>query len=407
MSTKQRMKFGVFIAPWHAIGEHPTLSIKRDLDLVVALEQLGFDEAWIGEHHSFGRELISNPMIAIAALAERTKRIRLGTGVVSLPYHHPLMIADDLLQLDHQTCGRVMLGVGPGALTSDAYMMGIPTEMQRERQAEALDAIIQLARSDEPVNMTTDWFELHDAKLQMEWYSDPHPEFATAVTVTPSGPILAGKHGISLLSVAGADHDSFARVWGWTEDAAAEHGTAVDRKNWRVVVNVYLAETREQALEDVRRGFAQRAYYGDVRDVDQRIGGIFGDATDDIDVAAQSRAIIVGTPEDAIRKIQDLQELSGGFGTLLCFAHEWAPTDKLLKSYELLMRYVAPQFQGHMDRLTWARDFVEDNRRGIFGATPKAMAKAFADAGKEMPAAIKEGFERMRKEREKLEASRN
>jgi limonene 1,2-monooxygenase len=179
------------------------------MDLVVALEELGFDEAWIGEHHSFGRELISNPMIAIAGLAERTKHIRLGTGVVSLPYHHPLMVADDLLQLDHQTRGRVMLGVGPGALTSDAYMMGIPTEMQRQRQAEALDAIMHLARSEEPLTMKTDWFELNEAKLQMAWYSDPHPEFATAVTVTPSGPTLAGKHGISLLSVAGADSDAF------------------------------------------------------------------------------------------------------------------------------------------------------------------------------------------------------
>ena len=343
-------------------------------------------------------------MISIAALAERTKQIKLGTSVMSLPYHHPLMVADDLLQLDHQTRGRVMLGVGPGALTSDAYMMGIPTEEQRNRQAEALDAIMHLTRSDEPLTMKTEWFELNDAKLQMEWYSDPHPEFATAVTMTPSGPMLAGKHGISLLSVAGADHDSFERVWGWTEEAAAESGQTVDRSNWRVVVNVHLAETREQAIDDVRAGFANPAYWGDVRDEDQRIGGIFGDATGEIEKAMESRAIIVGTPDDAIEQIQHLVELSGGFGSLLCFAHEWAPLPKVLHSYELLMRYVAPRFQSHMERLTWARDFVEDNRRGIFGATPKAMAKAFDDAGKEMPEAVKKGFERMRKAREAAEA---
>ncbi|MCC7366497.1 MAG: LLM class flavin-dependent oxidoreductase [Dehalococcoidia bacterium] len=402
----RRMKFGVFIAPWHAIGEHPTLAIKRDMDLVVALEELGFDEAWIGEHHSYGRELISNPMIAIAALAERTKRIRLGTGVVSLPYHHPLMVADDLLQLDHMTQGRVMLGVGPGALTSDAYMMGIPTEMQRERQAEALAAIMHLARNEEPLTMKTDWFEMNEAKLQMAWYSDPHPEFATAVTVTPSGPTLAGKYGISLLSVAGADSDSFSRVWGWAEESAREHATQVDRKNWRVVVNLHLAETREEAIEDVRRGYANRAYYGDVRDAEQRVGGIFGDATDDIEVAMQARSVIIGTPEDAIKKIQDLVDLSGGFGTILCFAHEWAPTHKIMKSYELLMRYVAPVFQGHMDRLTWARDFVEDNRRGIFGATPAAMLKAFQDANKELPDVLKQGFAALQAQREKAEASK-
>ena len=399
-----RMKFGIFIAPWHAVGEHPTAAIHRDLDLVVAAEHLGFDEAWFGEHHSFAREIISNPMIAIAGVAERTKRIRLGTGVVSLPYHHPLMVVDDFLQLDHQTRGRAMLGVGPGALTSDAYMMGIPTELQRQRQAEALDAIMHLARSDEPLTMKTDWFELNEARLQMQWYSDPHPEFATAVTVTPSGPTLAGKHGISLLSVAGADSDAFQRVWGWTEEAAAEHGHAVDRRNWRVVLNIHLAETREEAIEDVRRGYAERAYYGDVRDTDQRAAGLFGPATGEIEDAMKARSVIIGTPEDAIQKIQDLVDISGGFGTILCFAHEWANTQKIMKSYELLMRYVAPVFQGHIDRLTEARDFVEDNRRGIFGATPAAMTKAFDDAGKEMPDALKKGLEAVKKQREEQEA---
>lgn len=400
-----RMRLGVFVAPWHAIGENPHYAIHRDLDLIVALDQMGFDEAWIGEHHSYGRELISNPMLAIASLAERTRQIRLGTGVVSLPYHNPLMVADDLLQLDHQTRGRVMLGVGPGALTSDAYQMAIPTELQRERQAEALAAIMHLARNDEPLTMKTDWFDLREARLQMQWYSDPHPEFATAVTVTPSGPTLAGKYGISLLSVAGADSDAFSRVWRWTEEAARDHATEVSRKNWRVVVNVHLAETREEAIEDVRRGYANRAYYGDVRDVDQRIGGIFGDATDDIEVAAKARSVIIGTPDDAIEKIGALQELSGGFGTLLCFAHEWAPTHKIMKSYELLMRYVAPVFQGQVGRTTWARDFVEDNRRGIFGATPTAMLKAFEDAGKELPEPLKEGFARLRAAREAAPAT--
>ena len=400
MTESRRLKFGVFLPPWHAVGENPTLAIRRDLDTVVALEQIGFDEAWIGEHHSYGRELISNPMIAIAAVAERTKRIRLGTGVVSLPYHHPLMVADDFLQLDHMTEGRAMLGVGPGALVSDAYMMGIPTEVQRERQAEALDAIMHLARSREPLTMKTDWFELREATLQMGWFSDPHPEFATAVTVTPSGPIMAGKHGISLLSVAGADSDAFNRVWGWTEEAARETGQQVDRKNWRVVLNIHLAESREEAIEDCRRGYAERAYYGDVRDLDQRVGGVFGEPTGDIEIAAKAKSVIVGTPQDAIEKIQALLDISGGFGTVLCFAHEWAPSQKITKSYELLMRYVAPVFQGQTARTTFARDFVEDRRLGIFGATPKAMLKAFSDAGKELPAPLKETFEKMRKARE-------
>ena len=120
----KRMKFGIFLAPFHRVGENPTLALKRDMKLIELLDELGYDEAWIGEHHSFGREIIADPVVFMAAAAERTKRIKLGTGVLSLPYHHPLMVADRMVQLDHMTEGRAMLGCGPGALTSDAHMMG-------------------------------------------------------------------------------------------------------------------------------------------------------------------------------------------------------------------------------------------------------------------------------------------
>ena len=110
------LRFGIFMAPFHPNGQNPTLALERDLELVEHLDRLGFDEAWIGEHHSAGYEIIASPELFIAAAAERTKHIRLGTGVVSLPYHHPFMMAQRIVQLDHITRGRVMLGVGPGAL---------------------------------------------------------------------------------------------------------------------------------------------------------------------------------------------------------------------------------------------------------------------------------------------------
>jgi limonene 1,2-monooxygenase len=120
-----RLRFGAFIAPFHPVDENPTRALERDMELVEWIEQLGYDEAWIGEHHSAGYEIIASPEVFIAAAAARTRRIRLGTGVSSLPYHHPLILADRMVQLDHMTRGRVMFGVGPGALPSDAFMMGI------------------------------------------------------------------------------------------------------------------------------------------------------------------------------------------------------------------------------------------------------------------------------------------
>ena len=388
----KRMKFGLFLAPFHHVGEHPTLALQRDVELIEHLDTLGYDEAWIGEHHSFARELISNPMIFIAALAERTKHIKLGTGVVSLPYHNPLMVADDLLQLDHMTRGRVMLGVGPGALTSDAVQMGIEPTTQRQRMAEAFDAIVRLARSDEPVSMETDWFSLTEARLQMSWYSDPHPELAVAVILTPSGPQLAGKHGASLLSVAGADSEGMHNVWDWYAESADENGHDVSRKNWRVVIAIHVAETRAQAIEEVREGFQKRAYVGDVRDPGRR-GGIVLHMAKTIEEAIDKNMVIVGSPEDAIEQIEALHERSGGIGGVLGMHHEWASTDATLRSYEMFMRYVAPRYHGQLDRLVASRDFVEDRQLDIFGAGNKAMAKAFADAGKELPEAFREGLE--------------
>ncbi|HEY4670298.1 MAG TPA: LLM class flavin-dependent oxidoreductase, partial [Tepidiformaceae bacterium] len=196
-----RLNFGIFMAPFHRVGENPTLALERDLELIELLDRLDYDEAWIGEHHSAGWELIASPEIMIAAASQRTRRIRLGTGVVSLPYHHPLMVADRMVQLDHLTRGRAMLGVGPGALSSDAYMMGIDPVTQRPRMDESLGAIMRLLRG-ETVSMETDWFVMREARLQMAPYSVPHMPVAVASTFSPAGPTTAGKHGVGVLSVS-------------------------------------------------------------------------------------------------------------------------------------------------------------------------------------------------------------
>ena len=131
-----KLRHGIFMAPFHKMDENPTLLFQQDMQLVEILDGLGFHEAWIGEHHSAGMETISSPELFIAAVAERTKNIRLGTGVISLPYHNPLMVADRIVQLDHMTRGRVMFGAGPGLLASDALMLGIDPSAQRDRMAE-------------------------------------------------------------------------------------------------------------------------------------------------------------------------------------------------------------------------------------------------------------------------------
>ena len=143
------LRFGIFLAPFHPVREDPTGCLDRDLELVKWLDLLRYDEAWIGEHHSAGYEIIGSPEIFLAIASQHTRHIRLGTGVISVPYHHPFMIAERIVQLDHMTRGRVMFGSGPGALQSDARMLGLeavcPTRIGVDlpvhaQHAEALEA---------------------------------------------------------------------------------------------------------------------------------------------------------------------------------------------------------------------------------------------------------------------------
>ena len=186
------LKFGIFLAPFHRLGENPTLAMARDVELLEWLDYLGYDEAWIGEHHSAGWEIIASPELIIAAAAERTKHIKLGSGVTSLPYHNPLLVAQRFVQLDHMTRGRVMLGCGPGALTSDAYMLGIEPSTQRPRMEEALGVILELLRCEEPVTRKTDWFELRDARLHLAPWSDPRFDIAVASTIGTPETVIKG-----------------------------------------------------------------------------------------------------------------------------------------------------------------------------------------------------------------------
>ena len=172
--------------------------------LVEHLDRLGFHEAWIGEHHSAGSELIASPEVFIAAAAERTKHIKLGTGVNSLPYHHPFMLADRIVMLDHLTRGRMMFGCGPGQLTTDAAMLGIDPQLQRPRMEQSFDVIMRLFRG-ETVTEKTDWFTCDEAVLQMLPYSNF--DIAVASSVSPSGSKLAGRYGTGLLSIAATEPD--------------------------------------------------------------------------------------------------------------------------------------------------------------------------------------------------------
>jgi limonene 1,2-monooxygenase len=372
-----KLRFGAFIAPFHALDENPTLAIERDLELVQWMDKLGYDEAWIGEHHSAGYELIASPELFIATVAERTRNIRLGTGVSSLPYHHPLMLADRINQLDHITRGRVMFGVGPGALPSDAYMMGIPVSRQRDRMDEALDVLVPLLRG-EVVTKKTDWFELNNARLQMTPYSRPSVEMAVASQVSPTGARAAGKHGLGLLSIGATSAGGFNALssnWAIAEEMAASSGQTMDRAAWRLVGPVHIAETREKARANVRYGLEKWLYY--FREI-AALPLAPDDGTDPVDAMIASGMAVVGTPDDAIAQIERLQQQSGGFGAFLQLAHNWADFEQTKRSYELMARYVFPKFQELNTNREASIAWAKANREEFIGESMMAVGTRLA-----------------------------
>jgi len=376
-SLPARLRFGAFIAPFHPPDENPTLALERDIELVQWLDRLGYEEAWIGEHHSAGYELIASPELFIATVAERTRHIRLGTGVSSLSYHHPLMLADRINQLDHITRGRVMFGVGPGALPSDAHMMGIEVAKQRDMMDEALDALVPLLRG-ETVNRKTDWFTLQDARLQMTPYSRPSVEIAVASQVSPTGARAAGRHGAAILSLGATSAGGFNALssnWAIGEQTAADHGKAMDRNAWRLVGPMHIAETREQARANVQFGLEKWLFY--FREVAALPISVEA-GVDPVDAMNATGLAVIGTPDDAIAQIERLVDQSGGFGAYLHLAHNWASWDNTKKSYELFARYVAPRFQQlNVNReasMNWARD----NHAAFLGQQVQAVGARVA-----------------------------
>ena len=361
----ERMRFGVFMPPHHhPVGISPSVAYEWDLHFLEKLDAWGYDEAWIGEHHSGGAEIYSDPALMIVAAAARTKRIMLGTGVVNLPLHHPFIVADQMTMLDHLTRGRAMLGVGSGALAADFSMMGKPLDQKRRYSEEALEAIVALLRNEEPVTMKTDWFELNEARLQLPSFTRPHMTVAVAGASSVDGSSSAGRLGLRQITPANRSNPDAGRdAWKWYEDAAQKAGRVANRADWTMMTFFHIAETREEAINDIRYGLKYLTTIG-------LVGGTVAELDDPNlpqYIAERGRAII-GTPDDAVEAIERLVQDSGGFGGIIGSMFGLANPEKTLRSYELMARYVMPHFQGVYDHVRANREWTLDTGGGPGGS---------------------------------------
>lgn len=377
------MRFGIFHTPFHLPNtQSPNLALRRDVEDVKYYDMLGFDEVWFGEHHSGGCELIGDPLTFIAHVAPQTQRIKLGTGVVSLPYHNPFFVAERAVFVDHLTRGRLLFGLGVGALPTDAHMIGMDPTEQRPAFEENVDVLMHLLRSDEPISIKTERYELRDARLQLKPYSDL-PVLIAAV-VSPSGPRIAGKHGLGLLSIAATMEggaDALAGHWQIVEDRALEFGVEpASRDAWTLLGPMHIAETREQALEDVRYGIDYWFDYMQNVSASPQFSPA-GETTDErIAWVVDNGVGVIGTPDDAIAQVARLQEMTnGGFGSYLLMGHEWARHSARRRSLELFAEYVMPVFQNDATKpLRSSEQFCRDHRSELFDRQATALDQAAA-----------------------------
>lgn len=351
----EKLRFSIFMQPIHSPKDNPTVALERDLKLIEWLDELDFNEVFIGEHHSSGWQYISSPEIFIATAAARTRHIRFASGVIPLAIHHPLFVAENFVLLDHLSRGRVILGMGPGGgLRSDPYVLGLEPSQQSRRFIEALDVIMQLLSSSEPVTIKTDWFELREAVLQLRPYS---AELPIALVTAGNDETLSriGRYGSRWL--VGGKPEAFKQNWAKIEAAAKQAGKVANKRDVYLPINLHLAESRDKALENIREGSSHERF-----DFSTKVSGspLPPVSREQWPEHLASRPTdIIGTPDEAIEKISRLIALTGA-GSLLIGSKEWANREATWKSFELFSRYVMPEFQNSLEGLAKAQEIASN-----------------------------------------------
>jgi limonene 1,2-monooxygenase len=357
-----KLRFGIFMPPWNSpSSQNVTVSLQRNLETIQLLDRLAYDEAWVGEHHSAGSEIIADPLVFLAHAGAVTRHIKLGTGVISLPYHNPLWMADRIILTDHLLRGRLMVGLGPGALPTDAAMIGLDPSELRPALDHDLGVLLKLLSTDEPVSVETKRYKLVEARCQMAPYSDPVFDICVSATRSNAGPLIAGRHGLGLLSTGVISPREGVEApplhWDVLEEEARRHGHVADRRKWRLVVNMHIAETRERAIEDMRYGFDAFCDYSQFVLAMPSVRAEGDTFETRMAWMNETGTGVIGTPDDAIAFIERLVKRSGGFGCLLMLAHDWVSWEASQRHYELFARHVVPRFQPSYARLKAAEDW--------------------------------------------------
>ena len=354
------IKYGMFIMPYHHPDKPLAQGYEEDLELIVRAEALGFDEFWIGEHHSMKYETIVMPEIFIGRALGATKTIRLGPAPVCLNQHHPAHVASRLSFLDHLSRGRLNICFGPGSVTADQELYGLDPKLGSPMVNEAINIILELWSTDPPYEIHGKYWNI-DLKNNVDHtsligfihkpYQQPHPPICMPGTSPNSSSMkVCAEHGFNPFSHCLITGNVVADNWQTYEQAANEIGREADRSQWRVSRSIFLADTTKEAVETARvnslgqnyeyighlfdKGLGRKIYKRDLAMSD-------GDCNLDFLMTEQ---IIAGDVDEVLRRLLTLVEETGPFGRLVLMGYDWDDKDRWIHSMELFANELMPAF---------------------------------------------------------------
>jgi alkanesulfonate monooxygenase SsuD/methylene tetrahydromethanopterin reductase-like flavin-dependent oxidoreductase (luciferase family) len=361
------MKLGLFSMPCHPPRRPHAQTFDEDLEMLILADQLGYDEAWLGEHYSSTWENIPAPDLVIAQAFALTRNIRLGTGVSCIPNHNPAQLAHRIAQLDVMGKGRFLWGVGVGAFPGDAILFEIPQDGTHRRVThENVDAVLRIWahgedgfawRSEEhpQFNFTIpnreDWRGLG---FHMKPWTRPHPPIAVAGFSRSSTTLRwAGEHGWIPMSIHFVNTEDLLGHWRAYEEEALANAQTPRRSEWRIARDIYVADTDEQARQEVLAGSLAEAYRQYFFPLLKSFNMTFVWKDDpnmrDEDITVEhvlnKPRGIVGSPDTVARRLRELYNEVGGFGGLLMLCYDWEGENgpRWRRSMELLAKEVLPQ----------------------------------------------------------------
>lgn len=364
------MKFSFFSMPLHLPNENPALAFKRDIDLIKTADDLGYDGFFVGEHHTAAWENIPSPELFLSKASAYAKRIQLGSSLVSLPFHHPFNVAERFAFLDHLTEGRAVLGVGPCSLPPDVKLYGIPPQELNPMMRESLEIIDLLLKSDEPISYSGKYWNIKDMFIQLKSFQQPRLPYATASVGSERSIEFASMYDMHLWSLAlentPPNSIHWSKQWQKAQEISEKLGTNPLKDDWRVVTYVHLAETSKQAWDEVEKAIERdiHEYFYVITGTE---GWLLDKERDPYSLTAKeivkSRNWIIGTPDEAIKKIKEMDEKAEGLGGLMFTTHEWTSQNSINNSLELFARYVMPEFKGHTKSIKKAWELTKEDRK--------------------------------------------